>query len=143
MRAKAIHLRVHEVVLDGLPGRQVGQVVLELDLEVVERLREAGLPGARGLVFLEEVVDLVALGRSEHVADLRDGRLLPRGLLLLAGSHLEERHVADLRLDQVVNEHHAEHPVDRHRVLEMAVREKGHQRHLPGVLGHALLAAAR
>ena len=37
MGAGGIHLGVDEVVLDRLPGREIGQIVLHLDFEIVER----------------------------------------------------------------------------------------------------------
>ena len=141
--AGRIHLGVDEVVLDRLPGREIGEIVLDLHLQMVERGREPGLGGRLGFVFLPEIVDLLAGGGIEGGADLLDGLLLARGLELLALAGLEERHVADLGLDQVVHEDHLQRLLDVDGLLEMAVHQQRHERHLPAMLGDALLPAAR
>ena len=80
---------------------------------------------------------------SRRAADLLDGHLLARRLKLLAFARLEERHVADLGLDQVVHEDHLQGLLDVDGLFEMAVHQQRHERHLPTMFGNALLPAAR
>jgi hypothetical protein len=92
---------------------------------------------------LPEIVELLSDGIAQPRADSLDRRILPLGLSLAPLALLEERHVAGLRLDQVVGQDHLERLADVHRLLELAVRQKRHQRHLPAVLRDALLTAVR
>jgi hypothetical protein len=57
-------------------------------------------------------------------------------------SPVSKNGVAGDRLDQVVNGDHGERALEIDRVLEVVVHQDCHERHLPGVLGHALAAAA-
>jgi len=110
---------------------------------MVEGGRELGLGGRLRLVLLPEIVDLLAGGGIERAADLLDGHLLARRLELLAFARLEERHVADLGLDQVVHQDHLQGLLDVDGLFEMAVHQQRHERHLPTMFGNALLPAAR
>src|SRR5262245_24952672 len=110
---------------------------------MVERGGEAGLGGGPGLVFLPKVVDLLAGGGIERGADLFNGLLLARGLEALALALVEEGHVADFGLHEVVHEDHLQRLLDVDGMLEMAMHEQGHERHLPTMLGNALLPAVR
>ena len=56
---------------------------------------------------------------------------------------VEERHVARLGLDQVVDQDHLERFAEVDRLREMRLDQERHQRHLEAVLGDTLLAAAR
>ncbi len=112
--------------------------MLDLDLEVIQGAGEAGFRGLAVLVFVPEIVDLLAGRPGQPVADRQDRPALALGLARLALAGGEERHVADLGLDQVMDQHHPENPADVDRLGEMAVNQERHQGHLPAVLGDAL-----
>ena len=127
-----------EVVFVVLPGRNVGLVVGDHGLELVERLVDLGLLRFERGHLVVECAHLLAAGGGKRCDPLVEQRFLRRFVLcgLVKGGDIAREALAE-----VVDEAHARHLV--HVGLgKFIAQEKRHQRDAPAVLGNALVPPA-